>query len=86
MTLILLHAKWSNLQNTQQNSIEFSVMLLLGEDEKMIQEKFCWKFVKSDLSQDLMKQTLGRPTSDPLGPTSQKGHFDVFFRVFTPRP
>ena len=35
---MLLHAKWSNLQNTQQNSTKFSGML--GEDEKMILEKF----------------------------------------------
>ena len=38
-TRILLHAKWSNLQNTQRNCIKFSGML--GEDEIMIQEKFC---------------------------------------------
>ena len=38
-TRILLHAKWSNFQNTQQNCTKFSGML--GEHEKMIQEKFC---------------------------------------------
>ena len=38
-TGILLHAKWSNLQNTQENSTKFSGML--GEDEKMIQQKIC---------------------------------------------
>ena len=32
-TRILLHAKWSNLQNTPKNSINFKPML--GEDGKM---------------------------------------------------
>ena len=45
-TRFLLHAKWSNFQNTQQNCTKFSGML--GEDEKMIREKMCEIFLKSD--------------------------------------
>ena len=35
----LSHAKWSNFDNTRKKSSVFSGML--GEDEKMISEKFC---------------------------------------------
>ena len=34
----LLHAKWYNFDNTPEKSSKFSGML--GEDEKMIREKF----------------------------------------------
>ena len=47
-SITLSHAKWSNLQNTQQNYTKFLGMLLLGEDEKMIREKFCCKIFNSD--------------------------------------
>ena len=42
----LIHAKWSNFDNIPKNSTKFSGML--GEDEKMIREKFCLKFLNSD--------------------------------------
>ena len=35
----LLHATWSNFENTQKNPPNFSGML--QEDEKMISENFC---------------------------------------------
>ena len=40
----LLHAKWSNFANTHKKSTKFSGML--GEDKKMIREKFCQNFLK----------------------------------------
>ena len=45
-TRFILHAKWSNFQNTQQYCTKFSGML--GEDVKMIREKFCEFFQNSD--------------------------------------
>ena len=57
-TRILLHAKWSSFEKTQQNFTKFSAML--GEDEKMTQQNFkqgLSKF-KKGYSQDLVfKQT-----------------------------
>ena len=60
----LLHAKWSNFDNTPKKSTKFSRML--GEDEKMICEKFCFQIfkqrsskLKKGYSQDLVKQTVG---------------------------
>ena len=59
----LLHAKWSNFASTQKKSTKFSGML--GEDEKMIREKFFVIFfierpskLKKVNSQDLVKQTV----------------------------
>ena len=42
----LLHAKRSNFDNTQTKSSKISGTL--GGDEKMIREKFRWKFLNSD--------------------------------------
>ena len=59
---ILLHAKWSNLTNTQTKSTKFSEML--GEDEKMTREKFektnkeRQSKLEKGYSQDLVKQTV----------------------------
>ena len=37
-TRIILQAKWSNLQNTQQNSTKFSAML--GKMKKLLNQQF----------------------------------------------
>ena len=62
-TRIIFYAKWSKLQNTQQNSTKFSAML--GEDEKKLTEiNFVEKIytateqIEKGYSQDLVKQTV----------------------------
>ena len=41
----ILHTRWSSLQNTQQNSTNFSAML--GDDEKIIRKKIHTKMLNS---------------------------------------
>ena len=55
----LLHAKWSNLANTQHNPTKFSEML--GGDEKiLLLKKFKQRQIKlkTGYSHDLVRQTV----------------------------